>query len=147
MREVLVNGSYCRQYPIINEDIVESCEAMVAAIKNETISLNKINLVCTGTSGLYIATVMKMIDQNLFDILYIRKEGTSSHSGPIIRKENNGAMTHLWVDDFIASGATYRRCRDEMKKRGLRITHVMTLGGGKESEMLEDNVKIHFTGN
>ena len=153
MREILVKGSYCRAYPIINEEYditINSLGLMVDAIQRK-LKRKKVNLVCTGTSGLYIATLMRALEPKVFTIVYLRKEGVSSHGGNVIRIKNR-AGTYMLVDDFIASGRTYENCNAFLYlETGKTLTHIMMLGGGGDDklrqEMSNRGIKLYFKGN
>ena len=152
MREIQVRGAYCRQYPIINEDLEDTqlcLKLLIDDIKRE-LKRKSINLVCTGTSGLYIATLMKVLEPELFTIVYLRKDGEGAHSGKVIQRKNR-AKTFMFVDDFIASGRTFDDCAYKLyNETSNNLTHVMTLGGGGDrtvlNRMTDFGIQIYFKG-
>lgn len=66
-----------------------------------------INIICSGSSGAIIASIITAILIKTYENVYVRhikKDGENSHSGNYIFKELCGF--NIVVDDFIATGST-----------------------------------------
>jgi orotate phosphoribosyltransferase-like protein len=113
-------------YPIVQKDITSQAKVLANAVLDNIDSDNRVyNLICTGTSGLYLATLMLATYSDVFKIIYIRKEGEGAHSGNITDTVDKEAPC-IWVDDFICTGATMERVFEEFNE--MEIQHIVLLG-------------------
>lgn len=116
-------------YPIVGKDIRKHAEALTYDLIDR---YGDVTLVCTGSSGLYLATAMKMYNPD-FTILYIRKdcELKNSHGGRFLcNNEEVEDTTCVFVDDFISTGATLERVRESMMQEYDVDIRIAALLGG-----------------
>ena len=87
----------------------------------------RINIVCRGSSGSIMATILftKLKMLNIFEIpkiiriCHIKKEGENAHSSSISSWEDDNEFEkplYVWIDDFIDSGNTFEKSLDRMRK-------------------------------
>jgi len=109
-------------YPVYTNMVsLYSNVSKVVEIIRDIMSKNDvtIGLVCTGTSGICIATALA---QHCMDwrIIHIRKAGYESHSYDNLHldKRDNKRINNwhlIFVDDLISSGDTLIHCMTELK--------------------------------
>ena len=106
-RETLLHSAIDLYYPVLNKTM--ECEERSHTIIKELRKFyptEPLIFICTGSSGLYLSTLLKVLDMNS-EILYECKEGESSHGRSTVGCKSIGTKTLILVDDFISSGDTY----------------------------------------
>jgi orotate phosphoribosyltransferase-like protein len=94
--------------PIIN---TMANQIRLLLIKNKVSKDTMINLICSGSSGAIIASIVSTIlyeNFNKIHIRHIKKDGESSHGNDNYKSHNLSGL-NIIVDDFIASGETIKR--------------------------------------
>lgn len=77
-------------------------------------------MIACGHSGLPLAGALSYLLH--IPVFAVRKEGEQSRAGsPVVTgfAPNGPALRWAWVDDFIGSGRTFKRSREEVAKAGL----------------------------
>lgn len=88
---------------------------------------SRINIVCRGSSGAIMATVLftklKMLGMfeipKIIRICHIKKEGENAHCNSISSYEDSGTLDkqmYVWIDDFIDSGNTFEKSLEAIRK-------------------------------
>ena len=144
----------------MREGAVKQCKMLGEAIIDKIRSTeNKYNLVCIGSSGLYIATVMQAINPDVFDIVYLRKDKETHHAmGNVVSAKIN-RNPYIWVDDFICTGKTMENVFEKFDSYACeyntnhvffaKIKHIALLGGSNSSsaeKMKEFGVETYIEG-
>lgn len=147
MKTYRIEGGAAYSYPIYKINITKQVKLMTREVL-KLVPYNKIILVCRGSSGLYIATMMQFCEPDRFDLLYVRKEGEKQHSETVYNHCDTSGSELLFVDDFVCKGSTLRRCNSWcVRVLGRGLDHVMlmsALGEDRMRRVIEaiDNVSI-----
>ena len=118
---------YSLNYPLgsgidSSHDFIKNIiKSFLDSAKSDIESHTNIGIVCRGSSGVIMATMLylklkKATKGKKFRICHIKKDGESSHtttvSGTFTQSDN--AM-YVWIDDFIDSGETFEDCINKMR--------------------------------
>lgn len=136
------------RYPVYRklQDTINSCKAAAEKLLQHKYT-GKVTLICTGSSGMTIATLIgqhitEVAPDYKFDIMYIQKEGDMahhSHKGFIFKMKRN----IVFVDDFIDSGATLNRIYSAVSEERIDSIGVILL----QSTWTFDLHKLKFSPN
>lgn len=85
-------------------------------------------LVCTGSSGAIVATVIAQQLEKLPKIIYLRKQGEDGH-GHYNNYYLSDTMDIVVVDDFILSGKTINHIVEQLKRLGINHARGLCLSG------------------
>lgn len=110
-----------------NEKVFSSmCEQFISIANEDIISHKRVYLICSGSSGAIIATMMYFhlmnsyahLDGSVF-IIHVKKAEEDSHSSCCdgLPWAYNAENLHVWVDDHINNGATIGYCWSESRNR------------------------------
>ena len=116
-------------YPILStqDKVIERVELSIITLK-KLYKDKHLSFLCMGSSGLFIATILKLKIPNS-SIIYIRKENESAHDYDRIiedRKSRNTKTIVIFVDDFIENGTTFNQC---YKYSIAPINAILTISG------------------
>ena len=95
----------------------ELIDRFIDHAKEDITSYSKVNLICMGSSGSIVATMMylalraKHPTLNV-QIIHIKKDKEDSHSRKFqgIPRNYDSCILHVWVDDHIDQGGTVGQC-------------------------------------
>lgn len=94
-----------------------------------------INLLCTGSSGSIIASLLfaKLEQENVF-VCHIKKDGESSYAGNNFRLSSLDDINVI-IDDFSSSGSTIERIYSKIKQYNsdIEINYLILSGIGTDS--------------
>jgi len=111
------------RYPV-GENIIENepafrnlIEQFIVIADGDITTYSKVNLVCMGSSGSIVSTMMylalraKHPTLNV-QIIHIKKDKEDSHSRKFqgIPNQYDDSVLHVWVDDHIDRGGTVGQC-------------------------------------
>ena len=94
-----------------------------------------INLLCTGSSGSIIASLLfAELDQENVFVCHIKKDGESSHAGNNFRLSSLDDINVI-IDDFSSSGETIERIYSKVKQYNsdIDINYLILSGIGTDS--------------
>ena len=98
---------------------------------------DKLGLVCTGSSGAIIATVIAQQLTPIPKIIYLRKSGESGHSH-FLQDHLAKVEDLVIVDDFVCTGSTCSKIRLELIDLGRESVRGLCLSGSANVEELRD---------
>jgi orotate phosphoribosyltransferase-like protein len=96
-----------------------------------------LGLVCTGSSGAIIATVIAQQLEKIPLIIYLRKPGENGHSHLNTNNLNN-VIDIVVVDDFISTGSTINNIIEQLKQLGKNKAKGLCLSGDYGISQLSD---------
>lgn len=100
-----VGSNIQENIPIINQ---------MAKVINELFVDEYINLLCMGSSGAIIASIVALSNPKM-TIIHVKKDGEDSHSTSLTSKYDNAK--NVIIDDFIATGDTLNKIYRKFKSR------------------------------
>ena len=142
-------------YPVVRHDISEEIDIVHETIQSNIKSkYSEYNLICTGTSGLYIATMLKARAPKMYHVCYMGKHGEQAHRGQIIDSaDGNLGAPSIFIDDFVESGSTMDHACElwnghvsRMKMKLTKVRYAVLLGTQSKSALVEacERNKIKF---
>lgn len=108
----------------INHPVGNNLKVSIAAGMKMAVALNDIftgpesfRLVCTGSSGLILSTIIaSCLNGRVCEIVHIKKEGEDSHGSSQQVHTYEANALNIIVDDFVASGSTLANIFKEFRK-------------------------------
>lgn len=91
-------------------------------------AFTNLGLVCTGSSGAIVSTVIAQQLEKLPTIIYLRKPGEDGHGHWNVDNLHN-VVDIVVVDDFISSGRTINGIVEELKRLGRNKARGLCLSG------------------
>lgn len=131
-------------YPI-GENIIQNipiAQEFANALKNE-FNERDIVLVCMGSSGAILATLVATYLPNVICILHLKKDGEFSHSFGGYLPPSSFHALNIIIDDSICTGATLMRTYKQFKLYNPESTvHGLIVSGGYTTDVVPDEVEI-----
>ena len=117
MERILIGDEYQRiKYPMYESNVERTTGIMqkLTRFHKWVVSqkIKKVHLLCMGSSGLFLASALRLLYLKKYEIIYIRKDNelTDSHGSPVhssggkISKEKNENDLFCFIDDFVSGG-------------------------------------------
>lgn len=102
------------------DSIQELADYTFNSMLEAKMDMSYINFIVRGSSGAIMGTVfamkfMEKLPSSTIRVIHIKKEGERSHNGGFDVADFN-AITNVFVDDFIATGATIQKTIEKVRE-------------------------------
>ena len=115
---MILSDGYATQYKL--SEVRLRAEYAAHAINKMMAETGATSVVVHGNSGVSCGFAALMLSDLDFNIVLLRKANDNSHGAPIEGPEGHQLGRYLILDDFIASGDTMNRIRDNIGRLSLQ---------------------------